>query len=362
MRICNVVGARPNFMKIAPIVHEMKKRKMPHFVVHTGQHYDRQMSQVFFEELGLPSPDIFLGVGPGSHAEQTARIMMSFEKVCLEHQIKLVVVGGDVNSTAACALVAAKLGLPLAHVEAGLRSFDKSMPEEINRIVTDHLSHWLFTTEGSAHDNLRREGISDEHIYFVGNCMIDSLLGHLDVALKLAPWRQFGFEPGSYAVLTLHRPANVDDGEVLRHIIRIINAVSATIPILFPVHPRTRERLAALPLPLAPTLKLCEPLSYLAFLGLMAKARLVLTDSGGIQEETTALQIPCLTLRRSTERPVTLTAGTNRLVGTDGSRIQEGVAEILAGNWPSGQQPPLWDGKASARIVDILEKWSPQEP
>jgi len=357
MRICNVVGARPNFMKIAPIVHEMKKRKMPHFVVHTGQHYDRQMSQVFFEELGLPCPDIFLGVGPGSHAEQTARIMMSFEKVCLEHKINLVVVGGDVNSTAACALVAAKLGIPLAHVEAGLRSFDKSMPEEINRIITDHLSHWLFTTESSANDNLRGEGIADEHIYFVGNCMIDSLLRHLDIALKSAPWRQFGFEPGSYAVLTLHRPANVDDVEVLRHVIRIINQVSETIPILFPVHPRTRERLIRGRLDLAPTVKISEPLPYLPFLGLMARARLVLTDSGGIQEETTALQIPCLTLRPHTERPVTITDGTNRLVGTDSEQIRKGVSEIFNGSWVQGEQPPLWDGKASPRIVDILERW-----
>jgi UDP-N-acetylglucosamine 2-epimerase (non-hydrolysing) len=357
MRICNVVGARPNFMKIAPIVHEMKKRRMPHFVVHTGQHYDRQMSQVFFEELGLPSPDIFLKVGSGSHAEQTARIMLSFEKVCLEHKINLVVVGGDVNSTAACALVAAKLGIPLAHVEAGLRSFDKSMPEEINRIITDHLSHWLFTTESSANENLRREGISAEHIYFVGNCMIDSLFRHLEIALKSAPWRQFGFEPGSYAVLTLHRPTNVDDEKALRHIIKIINQISETIPILFPVHPRTRERLLRGCLNLAPAVKLSEPLSYLPFLGLMSRARLVLTDSGGIQEETTALQIPCLTLRPQTERPVTITDGTNRLVGTDGEKIREGVTEIIDGSWVQGKQPPLWDGKASTRIVDFLERW-----
>jgi UDP-N-acetylglucosamine 2-epimerase (non-hydrolysing) len=362
MRICNVVGARPNFMKIAPIVHEMKKRKMPHFVVHTGQHYDRQMSQVFFEELGLPSPDIFLGVGPGSHAEQTARIMMRFEQVCLEQEITLLVVGGDVNSTLACALTAAKLGIPVAHVEAGLRSFDRSMPEEINRLVTDHISDLLFTTEASANNNLNNEGIAEDLIHFVGNCMIDSLLGHLDLALQAAPWHHFGFDPGSYALLTLHRPANVDDGKALQNILQILNEISQIVPVLFPVHPRTRERLAALPLPLAPGLTVCEPLSYLSFLGLMAKARLVLTDSGGIQEETTALHIPCLTLRPCTERPVTLTTGTNRLVGTDASRIQESVTEILAGNWPTGQQPPLWDGKASARIVDILEKWSPQEP
>jgi UDP-N-acetylglucosamine 2-epimerase (non-hydrolysing) len=358
MRICNVVGARPNFMKIGPLMHEMKKRGIPHFTVHTGQHYDRQLSHVFFEELGSVVPDIFLEVGSGSHAEQTARIMMGFEKVCLEQKIDLVVVGGDVNSTMACALVAAKLGIPVAHVEAGLRSFDKSMPEEINRIITDHISHLLFTTESSANNNLKNEGISDQYIHFVGNCMIDSVLSHLDSALNSAPWRQFGFESGDYALLTLHRPVNVDNGNVLKNILQIINKVSEAMPILFPVHPRTRERLAKWGIDPAPTLKICEPLSYLVFLGLMAKARFVLTDSGGIQEETTALHIPCLTLRANTERPVTITDGTNRLVGTDEGRIREGVKEILEGKWPTGNQPPLWDGKASQRIVDILERRS----
>jgi UDP-N-acetylglucosamine 2-epimerase (non-hydrolysing) len=357
MRICNVVGVRPNFLKIGPLVHEMQKRKIPHFIVHTGQHYDRQMSNVFLEELGLPLPDVFLRIGSGSHAAQTARIMMSFEKVCLRQKINLVVVGGDVNSTLACALVAAKLGIPIAHVEAGLRSFDKSMPEEINRIITDHISNLLFTTESSANDNLKNEGISDERVYFVGNCMIDSVLSHLDIAVNAAPWLRFGFESGNYALLTLHRPANVDHGKVLKNILQIISEVSETVPILFPVHPRTRECLSKLRIGLAQTLKICEPLSYLSFLGLMAKARFVLTDSGGIQEETTALHIPCLTLRSNTERPLTITDGTNRLVGTDGGRIRESVKEILAGAWPAGKKPPLWDGKASKRIVDILERW-----
>jgi UDP-N-acetylglucosamine 2-epimerase (non-hydrolysing) len=282
---------------------------------------------------------------------------MSFEKVCLEQKINLVVVGGDVNSTAACALVAVKLGIPISHVEAGLRSFDKSMPEEINRIITDHISSLLFTTESSANNNLKNEGIADECIYFVGNCMIDSLHRHLNIALKSTPWLQLGFEAGSYALLTLHRPANVDHGNVLKNILQIINEVSETIPILFPVHPRTRERLSKWQIHLSPNLKICEPLSYLSFLGLMAKARLVLTDSGGIQEETTALHVPCLTLRANTERPVTITEGTNRLVGTDEGRIRESVKEILGGKWPAGKQPPLWDGKASNRIVDVFERW-----
>jgi len=359
MVICNVVGARPNFMKIAPIVHEMQKRKIPKFIVHTGQHYDRQMSRVFFEELDMPIPDIFLGVGSGSHAEQTGRIMMAFDKVCMEREIDLVIVSGDVNSTVACALVAAKLGIPIAHVEAGLRSFDRSMPEEINRIVTDHLSDLFFTTEESANNNLKKEGISEELIHFVGNCMIDSLLKHIGIALEKSPWLTFGLEPGSYALLTLHRPANVDEGEALKSIVKIINEVSRSIPILFPLHPRTRERLAKGGIPLAHAVNTCEPLPYLTFLGLMAKARFVLTDSGGIQEETTALNVPCLTLRSNTERPVTITSGTNRLVGTDHEQISMSVNDILKRNWRSGKRPPLWDGKAAARIVDVIEGLHP---
>lgn len=360
MRICNVVGARPNFIKIAPLVHEMEVRKIPQLLVHTGQHYDKQMSKVFFEDLNLPYPDIFLGVGSGSHAEQTARLMLSFEKVCLDQEINLVVVGGDVNSTLACALVAAKLGIPVAHVEAGLRSFDKSMPEEINRIITDHISDFLFTTEMSANNNLRNEGISDEAVHFVGNCMIDSLFSLLDLALTGAPWFDFGFEPGSYALLTLHRPANVDERQTLTKILEIINEVSETIPILFPVHPRTKARLSAWQIPLAPTLQVCNPLSYLSFLGLMAKARFVITDSGGIQEETTVLRIPCLTLRPNTERPVTITDGTNRLVEIDRNQLHANINSIFSAQWHTDRPlPPLWDGKASSRIVDILAKWLP---
>jgi UDP-N-acetylglucosamine 2-epimerase (non-hydrolysing) len=357
MNICVVMGARPNFMKMAPIVHELRKRALSHLVVHTGQHFDRNMSEVFFEELALPCPDLFLGVGAGSHAEQTARILVAFETVCLEQDIKLVVVGGDVNSTLACALVAAKLGIPVAHVEAGLRSFDRSMPEEINRIVTDHLSELLFTTEESANQNLRKEGIAVERIHFVGNCMIDTLHSHLHRALQSAPWLTLGVEPGGYAVLTLHRPGNVDNQGSLERIVSLINEISSRIPLVFPVHPRTRERLSACRIVFHESVSVCEPLPYLAFLGLMAKARLVLTDSGGIQEEATVLGVPCLTLRANTERPVTISAGTNRLVGTDPHSIRGSLDAILAGEWPSGTLPPLWDGKASVRIVNVIEGW-----
>jgi UDP-N-acetylglucosamine 2-epimerase (non-hydrolysing) len=355
MLICNVVGARPNFMKIAPVVHEMKRRGIPQFLVHTGQHYDRQMSAVFFEDLGLPAPDMYLGVGSGSHAQQTADIMKAFEKICLANEFHLVIVGGDVNSTVACALVAAKLGIPVAHVEAGLRSFDRSMPEEINRIITDNLSEYLFTTEESANLNLRREGFADESIHFVGNCMVDTLLKHVDVALSKCPWQSFDFDTRGYALLTLHRPANVDQEETLRDLLTVLNEISLSIPILFPVHPRTGERISKWKIQVAPSITLCDPLPYLSFLGLMAGARFVLTDSGGIQEETTVLQVPCLTLRANTERPTTTTMGTNRLVGLDPSRIRQGVSEILSEQWPTGKAPPLWDGAAARRIVDVLE-------
>lgn len=357
MNICIVVGARPNFMKMAPLIHELRKRALPHLVVHTGQHFDRNMSEVFFEELALPSPDLFLGAGGGSHAEQTARILVAFETICLEQDIQLVVVGGDVNSTLACALVAAKLGIPVAHVEAGLRSFDRSMPEEINRIVTDHLSELLFTTEESANQNLTSEGIPHERIHFVGNCMIDTLHSHLQRALQSAPWLALGVEAGSYALLTLHRPGNVDNHVSLDRIVTLINEISTRIPLVFPVHPRTRERLSECRAIFHDSVILCEPLPYLAFLGLIARARLVLTDSGGIQEETTVLGVPCLTLRDNTERPVTTHAGTNRLVGTEPHRVRECLDAILAGKWPSGKPPPLWDGKAAERIVSIIHAW-----
>ncbi|NWG17851.1 MAG: UDP-N-acetylglucosamine 2-epimerase (non-hydrolyzing) [Chloroflexi bacterium] len=358
MLICNVVGARPNFMKIAPIVDELQKRRMPQILVHTGQHYDANMSQVFFDELGLPRPDVDLEIGSDTHARQTARIMMAFEDVCREHRPGLVIVVGDVNSTLAAALVAAKLHIPVAHVEAGLRSFDQSMPEEVNRVVADHLSTLLFVTEQTGVDNLRREGVAAEKIHLVGNCMADTLLKHAAVAVERAPWLDFGLTPGAYALLTLHRPANVDDRDVFEPLLAALSSVTARLPLLFPVHPRTRARLDEWRVPLPANLKLIEPLPYLAFLGLLAKARLVLTDSGGVQQETTMLNVPCLTLRETTELPVTLESGTNRLVGTDAAKIEESVRLILEGAWQTGQRPPLWDGQAGARIVDVLARWS----
>lgn len=357
MLVCSVVGARPNFMKIAPIVHELQHRKISNILVHTGQHYDDNMSKVFFEELNLPQPDIYLGVGADTHARQTAKIMIAFEEVCHQYRPDLVIVVGDVNSTLAAAITASKLSIPIAHVEAGLRSFDRTMPEEINRIVTDHLSELLFTTEPSANENLIREGINKSRIYYVGNCMVDTLLKHIELAEKRAPWLIFGLKPGEYALLTLHRPSNVDNPTTLRQLIDVINEISDFLPILFPVHPRTRQRLIQWNIPIAPTVQLSEPLPYLTFLGLMAKAKYVLTDSGGIQEETTALGIPCLTLRWNTERPITCVVGTNRLVGQDPEKIRQSVKTILAGEWPSGQRPPLWDGQASKRIVDVIQLW-----
>jgi UDP-N-acetylglucosamine 2-epimerase (non-hydrolysing) len=354
MKILSVVGARPNFMKMAPVVEEILRRGHPHLFVHTGQHYDGNMSRVFFDELGMPKPDVDLGIGSDTQARQTGRIMMAFEEVCRKERPDVILVGGDVNSTAAVAMVAAKEGVPLGHVESGLRSFDRTMPEEINRIVTDHLSTYLFTTEESANENLSREGIPSEKVHLVGNCMVDTLFKHCAAAVQREPWSGLGLEPGGYALLTLHRPSNVDSAESLRRVMESIRSVSESIPVLFPVHPRTRARLAEASIEAGPRVRLCEPLPYLSFLGLMAKARFVLTDSGGIQEETTALGVPCLTLRRNTERPVTVTHGTNRLAATP-EEIQAGTEQILAGRWRSGERVPLWDGRASERIVDVLE-------
>lgn len=344
-------------MKIAPVVRELLARRIGHLFVHTGQHYDESMSRVFFDELGMPKPDVDLGVGSQSHARQTAAILVGIEDVFERHAADLVVVGGDVNSTAAVALVASKRGIPIAHVEAGLRSFDRSMPEEINRIVTDHLSDLLFTTEESANANLEREGLGGRGIHFVGNCMVDTLRRHVDAAMAREPWRDFSLEPSRYAILTLHRPANVDDGRALGALLGTIEEVSRRLPVLFPVHPRTRHRLAEVGFSVAGNVRLTDPLPYLTFLGLMTRARLVLTDSGGIQEETTALGVPCLTLRENTERPVTVTHGTNRVVGTERASVLAGVESILQGTWPAGALPPLWDGCASRRTVDAIEEF-----
>ena len=361
MKILNVVGARPNLMKIAPLVEAIQKYpQIQQILLHTGQHYDDKMSQIFFDELKIPRPDIYLGVGSGSHAEQTARVMVEFEQVLLEHKPDLTVVVGDVNSTLACAITAAKLWIPVAHIEAGLRSFDRKMPEEINRLVTDVLSDFLFTTSPDANENLLKEGIQAEKIFFVGNVMIDTLNKHRLRAQQLYTPRRFGLEPGQYALLTLHRPSNVDVPEVFAGILQALAAIQQDLPILFPAHPRTLKRIAEFGfqdrLVAAPGLRVVEPLGYLEFLDLMMHAQLVLTDSGGIQEETTILGVPCLTLRKNTERPVTITQGTNILVGTNPDRMTAAVKDILGGRNQHKRVPELWDGHAAERIVAILSE------
>ena len=363
MFILNVVGARPNLMKIAPLIEEMNRYPdITWSLLHTGQHYDDRMSRIFFTDLGLPEPDIYLGVGSGSHAEQTARVMLAFEKVLLDRKPDLVIVVGDVNSTMACAITAAKLWISVAHVEAGLRSFDRRMPEEINRIVTDALSDLLFTTCRDANENLIREGIPPSKIFFVGNVMIDTLIKYRDWAAALNTPSRFGLQPGQYALLTLHRPSNVDQPQVFSGILDALTVIQREIPILFPAHPRTVKRIAEFSfrerLKAAPNLMVIEPLGYLEFLDLMMHARLVLTDSGGIQEETTILGVPCLTLRENTERPVTVREGTNVLVGTDPERIVDEVRRVLPTGGKRGHVPELWDGHAAERIVKIIREWS----
>jgi UDP-N-acetylglucosamine 2-epimerase (non-hydrolysing) len=354
--LCMVVGARPNFMKMAPVIREAAVRGLGQCFVHTGQHYDAAMSGVFFEELGMPRPDIHLGVGSGSHAEQTARVMMAFEPICLERRPDLVVVSGDVNSTLACALTASKLAIPVAHIEAGLRSFDRTMPEEINRTLTDHVSDLLFTSEPSGRVHLLHEGVPAERIHFVGNAMIDSLRTHLAAAIARAPWRTLGVEPGEYALVTLHRPAVVDHPERLDEFREALCEIGRALPVIFPVHPRTRSRMDGTRQAWAPV-RLIDPLGYLDFLGLMAHARLVLTDSGGIQEETTALSVPCVTLRDNTERPITVEVGTNRLAGTSRDRILSAARDALTGNG-TGRVPDLWEGRTAGRIVDVIQAWA----
>lgn len=354
--ICFVVGARPNFIKMTPLVMEARRRNIPHLLVHTGQHYDMAMSDVFFQELHIPQPDIHLKVGSGSHAEQTARIMIGFEQVCLSQRPDLVVVAGDVNSTLACALTAAKLEIPVAHLEAGLRSFDRSMPEEINRILTDKISDILLTTEPSGTDHLRQEGIPDDSIHFVGNCMIDMLRANLETSLKRRSWERFGFSEGRYGLITLHRPAMVDDLVHLDQMRKVFQNVSGSLPLVFPVHPRTRKHIASLGHSWDPIV-LTDPMGYLDFLCLMAKARIVITDSGGIQEETTSMGVPCVTVRDNTERPITVTVGTNRLAGTAPGKILACVHATLSEDMCTHTIPELWDGKAAVRAMNVIEQW-----
>jgi UDP-N-acetylglucosamine 2-epimerase (non-hydrolysing) len=355
--IC-VVGARPNFMKMAPILTALKTHPwIRPLLIHTGQHYDEAMSRVFFTELGLPVPDRNLEIGSDVHGKQTGRIMIAFDALLEERaKARLVVVVGDVNSTMACALVAVKRGVPVAHVEAGLRSRDRTMPEEINRIVTDTVSDLLFATSPDAIENLAREGIDRGKIHLVGNPMIDTLKVHLAAARARTPHVRLGLPPKGYAVVTLHRPSNVDDPAGLGRILEAISGLGRLLPVLFPIHPRTRERMARLGFQGAPGVTLCEPLGYLDFLGLMDQAKLVLTDSGGIQEETTALGVPCLTLRANTERPITITEGTNRLLGDDPVAVLPAATAILGGDAPPERSPRLWDGKAGERIAAVLAK------
>ncbi|MFQ5413453.1 MAG: non-hydrolyzing UDP-N-acetylglucosamine 2-epimerase [Phycisphaerae bacterium] len=364
MNIVCVCGARPNFMKIAPIIAACDRRPGVHAVlVHTGQHYDKRMSRLFFDELGIPEPDLNLGVGSASHAVQTADVMKRFEPVCTEHEPDWVLVVGDVNSTIACALVAAKLGIRVGHVEAGLRSFDRTMPEEINRVLTDAISDALFVTEPSALENLRNEGVSDDKIHFVGNVMIDTLRHHRAQADRSDVLDTFDLAPGAYAVLTLHRPANVDDTSTFLSILAALEVIARDQPIVFPMHPRTRgnleraglfERIDAMP-----ALHVTEPLGYIDFLKLMADAALVLTDSGGIQEETTILSVPCLTLRNNTERPVTITDGTNLLAGVSTDGILAAYRKTCENPPGPNTGPALWDGRAADRIVDCLTAMMP---
>lgn len=365
LKVINVVGARPNFMKVAPIVAAMKARpaKFQPLVVHTGQHYDADMSDSFFRDLQLPQPDTDLGVGSGSHAAQTAAVMERFEPVVLREKPDWVIVVGDVNSTIACALVCVKLGVRVAHVEAGLRSRDRTMPEEINRLLTDQIADLLFTPSRDADENLRAEGIPEERIRFVGNVMIDSLHQNLERARQLSLRTDMGLGGVDYGVLTLHRPSNVDVPETFARILSALETITEKLPVVFPVHPRTRKTIAALGLSgrvdALKNLRVVDPLGYLDFLALYSEARLVLTDSGGIQEETTALGIPCLTLRENTERPITVEMGTNVVVGTDTQRIINGAAAALNGAaCKAAKQPPLWDGHTAERILDVLEEVS----
>jgi UDP-N-acetylglucosamine 2-epimerase (non-hydrolysing) len=362
MLIYLVAGARPNFMKIAPIVRALQAQEVLSFkIIHTGQHYDREMNDVFFEELGIPQPDVFMAAGGGSHAQQTAKIMVAFEELCVADRPAAVLVVGDVNSTLACSIVAKKLVIPVAHVEAGLRSGDMAMPEEINRLVTDSISDWFFATEPAAVEHLRREGKPDAAVHYVGHVMVDNVLYQAE---KLSKADTSGYETsafkaaqaGRYGVVTLHRPSNVDEPETFARIAGALKEISQDLPLIFPVHPRTRANIERFGIDLGPNVTLAGPQAYMAFLDLWKDAAVVLTDSGGLQEETTALGVPCVTIRENTERPVTVEEGSNVLAGTDPDTIVREARKVLDGKGKQGRRPQLWDGKAAERIVAILAK------
>lgn len=359
-RIDLIAGARPNFMKIAPIIDALKAAQtrggsLTYRLIHTGQHYDRAMSGDFFEQLGIPEPDINLEVGSGTQAEQTGYIMVRYEKILMESKSDLCLVVGDVTSTMACSIVARKHGVPVAHVEGGIRSGDWSMPEEINRVVTDSITNWFFTTSESANENLRRSGAKEDQIIFVGNTMIDTLLKQLSRLRPPAFWKSLGLEAGNYFVVTLHRPANVDGEHQLLYLLQAIAEGTRGMPVVFPVHPRTAKSLRSLDCK-TPGLHYVDPQGYLEFNYLVKHARGVITDSGGITEETTVLGVPCLTLRDNTERPETVTVGTNELVGTNPANLGPALVRLLDGRWKKGSIPEKWDGKAAARIVAELER------
>jgi UDP-N-acetylglucosamine 2-epimerase (non-hydrolysing) len=359
MKIVNIIGTRPNLVKIAPLLREMRKHEeIQPLLVHTGQHYDEQLSGMFFRQMGILEPDINLEVGSGPHGWQTAEILKGVESFLVKEKPDLVLVVGDVNSTVAASLAAAKLNIPIAHVEAGLRSFDRAMPEEVNRVMTDAVATHLFATEADAVENLIREGHPRQRVHLVGNVMIDALHQFLPMAQQSRIGHELGLIDGHgfrpFAVLTLHRPSSVDSPVTLRRLLQAIEEIAAEIPVVFPVHPRTQQRLAALNASVHPEFRIINPVGYIDFLCLLSRARLVLTDSGGIQEETTALGVPCLTLRENTERPVTIREGTNQLVGHDPAMIVSAAQQILAGNAKPGRVPALWDGHAAERIVEIL--------
>lgn len=358
MKLTIIAGARPNFMKIAPVIHAIQKaqsagKDISYRLVHTGQHYDKNMSGTFFEELNIPMPDVNLGAGGGSQAEQTAAIMVAFEKELIANPSDLIVVVGDVTSTMACSIVAKKLNTRVAHIEAGIRSWDLTMPEEINRMVTDSITDYFFTTSEIANTNLRNAGISDDRIFFVGNVMIDTLLANIDRFRKPDFYDSLQLEEGKYLVLTMHRPANVDEASKLKRTMDEILNNTHGLPVIFPIHPRTAKIFRELGID-SPMLKIVDPLGYLEFNYLVRHCKAVVTDSGGITEETTVMHVPCMTLRDNTERPETCTIGTNELVGTNPDAIKPALDKLFSGEWKKGGIPELWDGNAAERIVDIL--------